>query len=70
MPNFMKIRPVGADLFHANGHAGIAQLTLAFHSSSNASTTHPRDLLNTSHHNSCSANLLLYHSTLFIWPTL
>jgi len=70
MPNFMKIRLVGADLFHANGHAGMAQLTIAFHRFSNTSKTHPCDLLNPSHHNSYFANLLLYHSTLCIWPTL
>jgi len=31
MSNFMKIRPVGAELFHADGQTDITKLTVAFH---------------------------------------
>jgi len=31
----MKIRPVGAQLFHADGRTGMRKLTVAFHSSAN-----------------------------------
>jgi hypothetical protein len=30
MPNFMKIRPVGAELFHADGKTDMTRLTVAF----------------------------------------
>jgi hypothetical protein len=66
----MKIRPVAADLFHADGHAGMTQLTVAFHSFANAPKTHPCDLSNPSHHNGYFAYRLLYHSTLCFWTTL
>ena len=32
----MKIRPVGAELFHADGQTGMAKLTVAFHNAANA----------------------------------
>ena len=60
----MKIRPVGAYLFHADGHAGMTKLKVAFHSFANAPKTHPCDLLNPSHHNGYSVYHLLYHSAL------
>jgi len=66
----MKIRQVGADLFHADGHASMKQLTVVFHTFSNAPKTRPCDLLNPSHQNGYFAYRLLCHSTLCIWPTL
>jgi hypothetical protein len=33
----MKIRPVGADLFHANGHTDLTKITVAFRIFANAS---------------------------------
>jgi len=69
-PNFMKIRPVAADMFHADGHASMTQLTVAFHKFANAPKPHPCGLLNPSYHSGYSAYRLLYHSTLCIWPTL
>jgi len=35
--NFMKIRPVGAELFHANGRTDMAKLTVTFRNFANAS---------------------------------
>jgi hypothetical protein len=32
----MKIRPVGAELFHAGGQTGVAKLTVAFRNLANA----------------------------------
>jgi hypothetical protein len=66
----MNIRPVGADLFHANRHAGMTHLTVAFRNFATAPQTYPCDLLNPSNHNGYFANLLFYHSTLCVWPTL
>jgi len=34
--NFTKIRPVGAELFHADGRTNMMQLTVAFRKSANA----------------------------------
>ena len=34
--NFMKIRPVGAELFHANGQTDLAKLKVAFRNLANA----------------------------------
>jgi len=33
--NFLKIRPVGPELFHAGGRTDIMKLTVAFHSFAN-----------------------------------
>jgi hypothetical protein len=42
--NFMKIRPVGADMFHAGGradrHTDMTKLTVAFHNFANAPKNH------------------------------
>jgi hypothetical protein len=35
LSNFLKIRPLGSELFHAGGRADILKLTVAFHSSAN-----------------------------------
>ena len=34
--NFMKIRPMGADLFHADGQTGMTKVTVAFRNLANA----------------------------------
>jgi hypothetical protein len=34
--NFMKIRPVGAELFHADGQTNITKLIIAFRNFANA----------------------------------
>jgi hypothetical protein len=34
--NFMKTRPVGAELFHVDGQTDMTKLTVTFHSSTNA----------------------------------
>jgi hypothetical protein len=39
MSNFIKIRPLGAELPHAGGRTGIAKLTVAFRNFANASKT-------------------------------
>jgi hypothetical protein len=31
MPNFMKIRPLGAELYHADGRTDMMKLTVAFY---------------------------------------
>jgi hypothetical protein len=36
MPNFIKIRPVGAELFHADGQTDMTKLLVAFLSFTNA----------------------------------
>ena len=36
IPNFTKIRPVGAELFHMDGRAHMTKLTAAFHNFANA----------------------------------
>jgi hypothetical protein len=36
MPNFIKIRPVGAELFHADGQTGMINLLVAFRNFANA----------------------------------
>jgi len=36
MSNFMKIRPVGAELFHAYRRTDMTKLTVAFHNFANA----------------------------------
>jgi hypothetical protein len=36
MPNFIKIRPVGAELFHADGQTDMTKLLVAFRSFTNA----------------------------------
>jgi hypothetical protein len=35
--NFIKFRPVGAELFHADGHTDTTNLTVTFHNSANTS---------------------------------
>jgi len=35
MPNFMKIHPSGAELFHADGLTDMMKLTVAFHNFAN-----------------------------------
>jgi len=37
--NFMKIRPVGAELFHADGQTDMTKLIVAFHNFANAPKT-------------------------------
>jgi len=37
IPNFMKIRPVGAELFHADGRTDMTNLIVAFPNFANAS---------------------------------
>ena len=44
MPNFMKIRPVGVELFHADGLTDMTKLIVAFRNLSNAPKT-PRVLV-------------------------
>jgi hypothetical protein len=39
--NFMKIRPVGAEMFHAGGRTDITKLVLAFRNSSTRQKTNP-----------------------------
>jgi hypothetical protein len=36
MSNFMKIRPVGTDLFHSDGRTDMTKLTVDFHNFANA----------------------------------
>jgi hypothetical protein len=36
LPNFMKIRPVGAELFHAHGRTDMSKRTVAFRNFVNA----------------------------------
>jgi hypothetical protein len=35
-PNFMKIRPAGAEMFHADGRTDMTKLTVAFRNLANA----------------------------------
>jgi len=35
MPNFMKIRPLGAEMYHADGRTDMMKLTVAFHNFAN-----------------------------------
>jgi hypothetical protein len=37
MPNFMKIRPVGDELFHGEGQTGVTKLIAAFKNFANTS---------------------------------
>jgi len=39
MSNFMKIRPVAAELFHADGQLDMTKLTVSFHNFENAPKT-------------------------------
>jgi hypothetical protein len=39
IPNFMKIRPEGAELYHADGQTDTPTLILAFHNSAKAPET-------------------------------
>jgi len=43
IPNLVKIRPVVAELFHADGRTDMTKLIVAFHSFANASTNRRRD---------------------------
>ena len=43
--NYMKIRPVGAELFHAGGRTDMTKLTVAFRNFANAPKNHTTDEL-------------------------
>jgi hypothetical protein len=41
IPNFVKIRPLGAELFHADGQTGVIKILVAFRNCANAPNNYP-----------------------------
>jgi hypothetical protein len=58
MANFMKIRPVGAELFHVDGQINMTKLTVAFHNFANAPKRDKHFILNLS-----AANYFIFCKT-------
>ena len=53
IPNFMKIRPVGAELFHADRRTDMTKLIVAFRNFSNAPKIMPWNWRKNTTHSNC-----------------